>query len=64
MKKVFAVLALAGVMVSCNNKKKDEPDGILFKICVVTKGYKFVPGFIMMNPLHPWHKTAQRVCVL
>jgi PBP1b-binding outer membrane lipoprotein LpoB len=29
MKKVFAVLALAGVMVSCNNKKKDEkkPEG-------------------------------------
>ncbi len=25
MKKVFAVLALAGVMASCNNKKKDEP---------------------------------------
>ena len=24
MKKLFAVLALAGVMVSCNNKKKDE----------------------------------------
>jgi len=29
MKKFFAVLAIAGVMVSCNNKKKDEkkPDG-------------------------------------
>jgi len=25
MKKVLAVLALAGVMASCNNKKKDEP---------------------------------------
>jgi PBP1b-binding outer membrane lipoprotein LpoB len=24
MKKLFAVLALAGVMASCNNKKKDE----------------------------------------
>jgi PBP1b-binding outer membrane lipoprotein LpoB len=24
MKKILAVLALAGVMVSCNNKKKDE----------------------------------------
>lgn len=29
MKKVFAVLALVGVMTSCNNKKKDEkkPEG-------------------------------------
>ncbi|MGQ0739228.1 MAG: hypothetical protein ACT4OJ_09235 [Bacteroidota bacterium] len=29
MKKVFAVLALVGVMASCNNKKKDEkkPEG-------------------------------------
>lgn len=30
MKKLFAVLALAGVMASCNNKKKDEekkPEG-------------------------------------
>lgn len=25
MKKLFAVLALAGIMASCNNKKKDEP---------------------------------------
>jgi len=25
MKKILAVLALAGVMASCNNKKKDEP---------------------------------------
>lgn len=25
MKKIFAVLALAGIMASCNNKKKDEP---------------------------------------
>src|SRR6188474_754767 len=24
MKKLFAILALAGVMVSCNNKKKEE----------------------------------------
>ena len=29
MKKLFAVLAIAGVMVACNNKKKDEkaPEG-------------------------------------
>jgi hypothetical protein len=24
MKKVFAILAIAGLMVACNNKKKDE----------------------------------------
>lgn len=29
MKKLFAILAIAGVMVACNNKKKDEkkPEG-------------------------------------
>ena len=29
MKKIFAILAIAGVMVACNNKKKDEkkPEG-------------------------------------
>ena len=38
MKKLFAVLALAGVMVACNNKKKDEkkPEGDTTTITTTT----------------------------